>query len=139
MAAGRPGHYAADYELSLLFRIWSKCHLKCLVRRAADTLESISVSSCQKKKKRKMFERARTFKVEMGGPVALNMRNHPFSTAVQAWVISDADARAGGVQVVEAGGQRRESSRFRDAVTSSRFLARWNVEGRIGCRGRVRV
>lgn len=126
VVAGRPGRYAADSGC-FLFRIWPECHPIRLVRGAADTLRPVNPVE-QKKKNKETSASTRTFEVEMGGPVSFNMRNHPFSTAVQTWIILDADARARGVQVVESRGQWREGSSL-DTGASSLLLPRRGVEG----------
>lgn len=42
-----------------------------------------------------------TLKIQMRRPVPLNMRDYPFPTSMEAWIILDANASACGVEVVE--------------------------------------
>lgn len=45
--------------------------------------------------------RTPTFKIQMGRPVPLNMRNHPLPASVKTWVILYAGPGAGGIEIVE--------------------------------------
>ena len=50
---------------------------------------------------RTMSERL-TLKIQMGGPVPLDMGDHPLPTSMKTWVILYADPGAGGIEVVES-------------------------------------
>lgn len=51
--------------------------------------------------------RALTFHVQVGGPVPDNMRRLPGAALVQTWIIDDAMADGGRVEIVKCGRQRR--------------------------------